>query len=373
MKLTNASEPSVAIVHDWLLTAGGAERVLGRICKQFPKAHLYCLLGDPQLLPAEIASNRFHQSWLSRIPGLRRYYRGFAPVMPLAIESLKLKAYDLVISSAWAFAHGVQTRSDALHLAYIHSPMRWAWDMQEEYMQRWNVSSLVKQAARLPLQRLRAWDRRAGQRPTALLANSRFIQKRIADCWGRKAELLYPPVSVLAPSSAPQHGGYVVVSRLVPYKHVDLIVKAFAYLPDKKLIVAGDGPELRALQALAGPNVQFLGWVTDEQALRLMAGSRGLIQASKEDFGIAVVEAQACGTPVLAHGQGGALEILNPQGLADTGMFFDTQSAQELAQTIRQFEAQNFDPWACRQNAARFSGEAFDHGLRTTLNTLGFK
>jgi glycosyltransferase involved in cell wall biosynthesis len=373
MKPTAASVPRVAIVHDWLLTAGGAERVLSRICKQFPEGHLYCLLGDAQLLPPEISPNRFHQSWLGRVPSLRRYYRGFAPVMPLAIESLNLKAYDLVISSAWAFAHGVQTSSNALHLAYIHSPMRWAWDMQEEYLQRWNVSSLVKQVARLPLQRLRAWDRRAGQRPTALLANSRFIQRRIADCWGREAGLLYPPVSFAAPVSTPKHEAYVVVSRLVPYKRVDLVVKAFAHLPDKKLIVAGDGPELGALQALAGPNVQFMGWVTDEQALRLMAGSRGLIQASKEDFGIAVVEAQACGTPVLAYGQGGALEILNPSGQTDTGMFFNTLSPEDLAQTILQFEAQGFDPKACRENAARFSGEAFDQGLRTTLNALGFE
>jgi glycosyltransferase involved in cell wall biosynthesis len=371
MRQTAASGPNVAIVHDWLLTAGGAERVLSRLCSLFPSAHLFCLVGDARLLPPEIPAERFHQSWLTHIPGIQRHYRGFAPVMPWAIESLNLKAYDLVISSTWAFAHGVHTRRDALHLAYVHSPMRWAWDMQDEYLQQWAVSSLVRRAARIPLRWLRNWDYQAGQRPTRLLANSRFIQSRIASCWSREAGVLYPPVAVNLPKSVEPHNAFVVVSRLVPYKRVDLVVKAFHHLPNHQLIVAGDGPELSRLQALAGPNVQFRGWVTDTQALHLMAGSPGLIQASKEDFGIAVVEAQACGTPVLAYGEGGALEILKSEAGSATGMFFHTLDPEALAADILKFEAQSFDAKDCQTNALRFSDETFDDGVRATLKALG--
>jgi len=367
------AKPRVAIVHDWLITAGGAERVLARICALLPTADLFCLIGERGLAPQPVAHNAFVQSWLGRLPGVQQNYRWLAPLMPFAAESLPLKGYDLVVSSTWAFAHGVRPSPQAIHLAYVHSPMRWAWDMQAEYLDRWSRVGIPKGLAQLPLSLLRRWDARAGQRPTALLANSQFIQQRIARCWARPSRLLYPPVAADPPQDAPYHDAYVAVSRLVPYKRVDIIVKAFAALPERRLIVAGDGPEMSRLRAMAGPNVSFAGWVTDAQALQLMAGSRGFIQASKEDFGIAVVEAQACGVPVLAYADGGAAETVVTEGERPTGRLFKEDTAESLVAALRDFESRSFRAADCKSQAQRFSVQAFDQGFYDALAEHGFE
>ena len=359
----------VAIVHDWLVAAGGAERVLARMLQLFPQAQLYALFGDTSAIPMKPDGRHATTSWLQHVPGLRHIYRNLAPVMPWAVESLRIPDVDLVISSAWAFAHGVKPPAGTPHLAYIHSPMRWAWDMQQDYLDQAGLSrhSLLGGLARWQIQRLRDWDIQAAQRPTRLVANSRFIQGRIERCWQRPSDCLYPPVraplQAQAIEAAISHGAFITMSRLVGYKRVDAIVQAFALLPHRQLIVAGDGPERARLQAMASPNVTFTGWVTEDRATQLLAGSRGFIQASKEDFGIAAVEAQACGVPVLAYGQGGALETVRANEPNPTGMHVEDLSPQALAESIELFATHSFRPQDCQANARRFSPEAFDSGL----------
>lgn len=369
----------VAIVHDWLTAAGGAERVLDRICRAFPQADLFTLFGDLSALPRDLAQkHKLQTSWLQGLPGIRRLYRGLAPLMPKAVEGLDLRGYDLVLSSSWAFAHGALADAShgARHLAYIHSPMRWAWDMKEEYLSRTRLPMGLRQLAEQQLAKLRTWDIAAAQRPQALLANSQFIRERIARCWSRDASVIYPPVVLPGaafdpPRARDPRAPYLSVCRLVGYKRVDLLVKAFAYLPDRRLWVAGDGPEMAALRRMAPPNVEFLGWVHDEEVRSLMSECKAFLQASREDFGISVVEAQGCGTPVLAYGRGGARETV--RGLDDprpTGMFFETRDPEALANTIIDFERYCFSPDDCRDQAQRFSPEVFDSALQSAVKAL---
>lgn len=370
------AQPRIAIVHDWLTAMGGAERVLEQMLAALPQADLFTLIDNGRTLAPELRrQHRVVTSRLQHLPGADRYYRHLAPLMPGAIEALDLRAYDLVLSSSWAFAHGVITPAHCRHLAYVHSPMRWAWDMEDEYLDQAGLRGLLGRLARWQLARLRRWDVQAARRPDVLVANSAFVAQRIHECWGRNAEVVFPPVTI-APQ-LPQvaaHGAYVSVSRLVPYKRVDLWVKAFAFLPDRQLIVAGDGPERERLQAMAGPNVRFVGRITDREITELMAGARGFLQASKEDFGIAVLEAQGCGTPVLAYGVGGAQETV--RGLDQpqpTGMLFDTLDPEGAAQAVRAFERHTFMRKDCRMNAERFSPARFQSELVTAINTLGFE
>ena len=376
MKASATSSLRVAIVHDWLVAAGGAERVLARMLHLFPQAKVYSLFGDASAipLPANATPPSVQTSYLQGLPGLRGYYRSLAPLMPWAIESLRVRDVDLVLSSAWAFAHGVQLNPAVPHLAYIHSPMRWAWDMRDDYLAQSGLSShwLLGRLARWQIQRLRQWDLKAAARPTRLVANSQFIQGRIQRCWQRASDCLYPPVraplsQATLQATAP-HGAFVTVSRLVPYKRVDAIVQAFAHLPNLQLMVAGDGPERQRLQAMATKNVRFTGWVTEDRATELLAGSRGFIQASKEDFGIAAVEAQACGVPVLAYGEGGALETVNT-GPNPSGVYLQDLSPLPLAQAIDAFARRSFRLEDCQANARRFSPEAFDTGLMRLIES----
>lgn len=378
MRLFDPSELRVALVHDWLTAAGGAERVLSRMLSVFPKAEIFTLFGDSRALPACWQQKAPQTSWLNRLPGLHRYYRVLAPLMPAAVESINLIGYDLVISSSWAFAHGamVDRAAGARHLAYVHSPMRWAWDMQEDYLDQASLKGPLRRVAEWQLGRLREWDQKAAQRPDLLLANSAFIQSRIRRCWSRDSELLFPPVELPGPryqveTAKDGASHYLSVCRLVAYKRVDLIVRAFAYLPQRRLLIAGDGPERQRLQAIATPNVSFLGWVSDDDVKSLMRGARGFIQASREDFGISVVEAQGCGIPVIAYGEGGARETVNgPESAHPSGLYFHTLEPEALASTIMEFERQSFDPEDCRAKARSFAPERFDEGLMESVKRL---
>lgn len=378
MQPLKPSELRVALVHDWLTAAGGAERVLARMLQNFPQAQIFTLFGDSRALPKAWAHKHPQTSWLQGLPGLAHYYRVLAPLMPRAIESLKLEGFDLVISSSWAFAHGVlaEKARGARHMAYVHSPMRWAWDMQQDYLDQTSLRGPLRRVAEWQLGRLRAWDQVAGQRPDLLVANSRFIQNRIQRCWAREAELLYPPVELPGPryqvEAAPSAGShYLSVCRLVPYKRVDLMVRAFAHLPQRRLLIAGDGPERKRLEAIATPNVSFVGWVSDDEVKSLMRGARGFVQASREDFGISVVEAQGCGIPVIAFGEGGARETVNgPESARPSGVYFHSLEPEALASTILEFERQSFDPEDCRAKARSFSPERFDEGLMESVQRL---
>jgi len=286
-------------------------------------------------------------------------------LMPLAVEQFDLSEYDLVLSSNHAVAKGVLTGPDQLHVSYVHSPLRYAWDLQHQYLREAGLSSSLKGwLAKWMLHKIRLWDYRTAAGVDHFVANSRFIARRIRKVYGRRAEVIYPPVDVESFALGGRRDSfYLTASRCVPYKRMDLIVEAFASLPDKRLVVVGDGPELAKLKAKAGPNIELLGHQPFAVLLDLMQRARAFVFAAEEDFGITVVEAQACGTPVIAFGKGGALETIVGLGAgeAPTGVFFPKQDVASLHEAVATFErhAIAFDPKQCRANALRFSSERF--------------
>jgi glycosyltransferase involved in cell wall biosynthesis len=354
----------VAIVHDWLYTLGGAEKVLAAMFRCFPSADLFCLFDF--LSSAErqkVGYERSHVSFLQRMPGVRNHHRLFLPIMPLAIEQLDLSAYDVIISSSYAVAKGVLTGPDQLHLAYVHSPMRYAWDLQHQYLRESGLEHSTRgMLTRLLLHRIRMWDVRTASGPDAYMANSRFIARRIRKIYGREARVIHPPVKVPATHRAIHKGRhFMTASRLVPYKNVRCIVEAFRHVPEERLIVVGEGPEAENLKAIAGPNVEFKGFVPDIDLRKMMASARAFIFAAEEDFGIVPVEAQSEGTPVLALGRGGVRETVKAAGQTPTGLFFDKPEPEAVAGAVREFmhNEASFDSRACYQNALQFSEQRF--------------
>jgi glycosyltransferase involved in cell wall biosynthesis len=356
----------VALVHDWLYTYGGAERVLRSMLRCLPNAEVFTLF---DVLPvadrARIGYESSRTSFLQRMPAIARRHRLYLPLMPIAIEQLDLSRYDLVISSSYAVAKGVLTGPDQLHLAYVHSPMRYAWDLQHEYLTESRLTSGIKSVlARALLHRMRLWDTRTANGVNAYMVNSHFVRRRVQKIYGRRAEVIYPPVTVGAPPPITRRPGnyFLSASRLVPYKNVRAIVEAFRLLPDQRLVVAGIGPERRALEAIAGENVEFVGFVPDAELRRLMASARAFVFAASEDFGIVTVEAQSEGAPVIALGRGGSRETVITEGSAPTGLFFDSPTADAIANAVRAFllSQENFTPANAYSNSLRFSEENFE-------------
>ncbi len=351
----------VAIVHDWLYVIGGAERVLREVLRCYPKADVFTLFDV--LTPEDRAWIGFESSrasFMQRIPRIGKIHRWLLPMMPLAVEQLDLSGYDLVISSSCAVAKGVITGPDQVHVAYVHSPMRYAWDLQHEYLRgRASVSNAL---ARIMLHRVRLWEASTGLRPDLVIANSAFIARRIKKVLGRQATVVHPPVDVSAVAPPPLRQDYFLAAgRLVSYKNVGAVVEAFKLLPELRLVVAGTGPELKHLQAKAGRNISFTGFVTDLEMRRLMATARALVFAAEEDFGIIPVEAQAEGTPVLALGCGGIRETVVVSGPSRTGMFFEELTPAAIAACINAFLVQEttFSRKACRDNVQVFSEGRF--------------
>jgi glycosyltransferase involved in cell wall biosynthesis len=364
----------VAVVHDWLYTVGGAERVLQAILRCYPRADLHCLF-DLMEEPGRrlIGYERSITSFLQRMPLLRRHHRLFLPLMPLAIEQLDLRGYDLVISSSYAVAKGVLTGPDQLHVSYVHSPMRYAWDLQGQYLRESRLQSgLSSWAARLLLHRMRLWDVRTAAGVDRYVANSRFVARRIHKLYGRQASVIHPPVRVPdEPPCLARQGFFLTASRLVPYKNTRAIVAAFTdLLPRERLVVAGTGPEAARLRAVAGPNVEMAGWVDDARLRELMARAAAFVFAAEEDFGIVAVEAQAMGTPVIALGRGGARETVVADGPAPTGLFFLSPEPAGIAAAVRRFLAQpgKFRPAACHANAIRFNEDRFAREFRALVD-----
>lgn len=362
--------PKIALIHDWFITFAGSERVIEQVLQVFPNADLFALL---DFMPAPdrgfLQGKPVRTSFLQTFPFLnKKNYRNFLPFMPLAIEQLDLSAYDILITNCHAVSKGVITGPQQLHIGYIHSPMRYAWDMQNDYLAVSGIKNLKSLLARSILHYIRIWDSTAANRPDVLYGNSGFICRRIEKTYRRKAEILYPPVNTEAFAlRAEKEDFYLTASRLVPYKRIDLIVDAFAGLPDKNLVVIGDGPEARKLQSLNLPNVTWLGFQPTEILRDYMQRARAFIFAAREDFGIIPLEAQACGAPVIAFGQGGAREtIIGPEQENPTGVFFHEQTVESLQSAIHEFERNPslFHPLACRANAERFSNQRFRREIR---------
>lgn len=346
----------VAVVHDWLPLYGGAERVLEQILHLFPKADLFTLM-EALPLPGKAFLNgiRPRTSFIQRLPFSAKAYRHYFPLMPFAVEQFDLSAYDIVISSSSAFAKGVLTGPDQLHICYCHSPIRYAWEMQHQYLAKQSfISSVV---ARLFFHYIRMWDSRTSNGVNLFIANSKFIARRIKKAYGRESLVIHPPVDIASFTPCAEKSDYfLTASRFVPYKRVDLLVNAFARMPDKKLVIIGDGPEFHRIKRMATANISLLGHQPHNILREHMQNARAFVFSAEEDFGITLVEAQASGTPVIAYGRGGARETVIH---GETGLLFDAQTETAIIRAVEAFEQTSFHPEAIRRNAERFSIEKF--------------
>ncbi|TYP70275.1 glycosyltransferase family 4 protein [Paenibacillus methanolicus] len=356
----------IAVIHDWLVTYAGSERVLEQILNAYPDADIFTVVDH--LKPEErgfIKNKRTHTSFIQKLPMSKKLYRHYLPLMPLAIEQFDLSEYDVVISSSHAVAKGVITGPNQLHISYVHTPIRYAWDLQHQYLRESGMTKGLKSmVTRWLLHNIRLWDYRTSNGVNSFLSNSKYISKRIWKAYRRESEVIYPPVDVEAFDFYPdKEEYYFTASRMVPYKKMDLIVEAFAQMPDKRLIVIGDGPDMKKIASKAGPNVELMGYQKFQTLKMHMSQAKAFVFAAEEDFGITPVEAQACGTPVIAFGKGGALETV--KGLdtysEPTGVFFYEQSVEAIVESVNRFEARSAEikPIYCRNNSLSFSNERF--------------
>ncbi len=348
----------IALVHDWLNQHGGAERVLEAMVALYPHAPIYTSLYAPQQMPAAYRQWDIRTLWMDHLPAIHRHHQPYLPLYALAWQNLDLSGYEVVLSNKSGFCHGVRTGA-ALHICYCLTPTRYVWQF-DAYIQRERIPPATAMILKPVIRLLRRWDYEAAQRVDHFVAISSEVQARIRRFYRRESVVIYPPVETerYAPQEQ-QEDYYLVVSRLVPYKRIDLAVQACTRL-GRPLIVAGDGRDRERLQALAGPTVRFLGRVPQEQLPDLMARCRAFLFPGLEDFGIAPVEAQAAGRPVIAYRGGGALDSVIE---GETGLFFDAQTVESLCAAIERFEGMTFDGARCRANAERFDRAVFEHQL----------
>ena len=354
---------NVALSHDWLTGMRGGERVLEWLCRGFPHAPIYSLIHNPAGVSATINAHPVTTSWLQHVPGIYRHYRYFLPLYPLAISQMPVPPADVLISTSHCAAKSLRVRPGAKHLCYCFTPMRYAWLFHNEYLGR----NPFKRALTAPvLAALRRWDRASAARVDRFVTLSRHVQERIRRFYGRESDVVYPPVDVdfFTPGPTETHGGYdLIVSALVPYKRVDLAVRAYSLL-GWPLKISGTGTDYAALQRIAGPNIQFLGWQSDDQLRELYRGCRLLIFPGEEDFGIVPLEAHACGRPVVALARGGALETIKS---GETGFFFPEQTEAALLTAIKEAATQRWSREAIRRQAERFAPQQFINGLAASL------
>jgi len=373
--VTRSASPRVAVVHEWLLDYAGSERVLREILDLYPEADLFALIDSRDAeLRAAISRPTKATSFLQSFPRPRQWLRYYVPLMPLAVEQFDLAGYDIVVSSSHAVAKGVITGPSQLHLSYVHTPMRYAWDLQHEYLRSAGLArGPVSWAARLALHRLRQWDARSANGVDVLVANSQHVARRIRKAYRRDAQVLHPPVDVSAFAlHKEKEDFYLTVSRLEPYKRIDLLVEAFGRMPERRLVVIGDGPEMRRLRSALPPNVALKGRLPTPEVRHAMQRAKAFLFAGIEDFGIVMAEAQACGTPVIAYGRGGAAEIVRTDDASGpTGLLFSEQTADAVTDAVRRFEADvpRFSAERCRDNALRFDRARFRSRFEELLRT----
>lgn len=362
----------LALVHEWLNVYGGSERLLAEILKMQPEAQVHALIHNKlNLLGTSLEGLRVKTSFMQHIPRVEHLYRGLLPLMPFAIESMNVRGFDVVLSISHAVAHGIKTHKDQVHISYVCTPMRYAWHLQDDYLHLHRLDKpVISAAARLTLSLLRRWDRESAPRADHLLAISKWTAQKIKQAWGRDARVIYPPVDVERFSPAKEREDfYIHVSRLVPYKMTAEIIKAFNEL-NLPLVVIGDGPEMPRLQKLAKGNIKLLGFQPDEVVADLLSRAKAFVYMATEDFGIAMVEAQAAGCPVIAYGKGGAVEIVRD---GETGLLFLIQSSQGLSEAVLRSRSMQLSSKAAQENAARFSRERFRREIGAYLESIGVK
>ncbi len=357
----------IAIVHDYFTQLGGAEKVAEEFCRMLPMADLHATVALPDRMPPGLRGVRVLTSWMQRLPRMARYYRIYFLLYPLAVKSLDLSAYDLVISSSSGYAKGIRTADDALHICYCHTPMRWVWSF-DSYSARESMSSLSRTVLQLLVNMLRRWDVGASRQPDHFVANSQAVAARILRAYGRHAEIIHPPINLdrFRPSSeVGDH--YLVLARLISYKRIDLAVQACTAL-GRKLLIIGEGPDRSRLEAMAGSTIRFLGRVSDEKVEYYASRCKALIFPGEEDFGMAPLEIAAAGRPTIAYRAGGAVETIVDGA---TGIFFDEQKPEALAAAIEEFERREWSPRVLRQHAEGFAVEVFQHRFQSFLNLVG--
>ncbi len=348
-----------AIVHDWLISGvGGGEKVLQAIHRLFPSPIFTLIQNRQKLRGTYFQDLPIRSSFIQKFPKAETKYKSYLPFFPMAVEQFNLTSYDLVISSSHCAAKGVITSPDQLHICYCHTPMRYAWDLMHDYLRESNLHRGIKGAiARFFFHYLRGWDVHSSHRVDHFIANSHYVARRIEKFYGRTASVIYPPVDVsFFQEMKAKEEYYITASRFVPYKRIDLIVEAFSKIPDKKLIVIGDGPEWKKIKGKATPNIELLGFQPDLVLREHMQKARGFVFAAAEDFGIIPVEAMACGTPVIAFGKGGVRETVIH---GETGYFYGEQSISSLIEAVQKFEKCEWDSYKCRKRAEEFSQERF--------------
>lgn len=358
------SPPRVAIVHEWFTAMRGGERCVEALCELYPDATLFALLHNRGSVSPALERMPIRTSFIQRLPFAATRYRHYLPLFPAAVSLLDTTGFDLLISSSHCVAKGVRTLPGTLHICYCHTPMRYIWDLYDDYFSPDRAGLLTRLGMRLALKPLRRWDVASAARPHYFIANSEHIRERIRSIYGKPSDVIYPPVDTdRFRVSTRDEGFFLVAGALVPYKRVDLAVQTFSRSGDR-LVVAGDGPELDRLRALAGSNVTFTGWVSDEELQSLYERCSALVFPGEEDFGIVPVEAMACGKPVIAYGRGGACETVLDRLVGGTGVLFKTQTAESLLEAVARLRASEFDPSHLRAHALTFGRDRFKARFR---------
>lgn len=351
----------IAIIHDWLVTNAGAEKVLKSLIELFPDADIFSLVDflnkqdRKEILNGKIVKTTFIQ----KLPFSKKYFRNYLFLFPTAIESLKLGKYDLIISSSWAVAKGVKTHKNQLHICYCHTPIRYAWDLYSEYVTA--LTGIKKILVQLTLMRLRQWDLKSLDRVDYFIANSKFVQNRIKHTYDKESTVIYPPVNTQKFIFQKEKDFYLTASRLVPYKKIKLIVEAFNDMPDKKLIVIGQGEEYKEILKIAKPNIEILGYQEDGMLIKYMQNAQAFIYAAVEDFGILPIEALSCGTPVIALNSGGTAETI-VDGV--NGIHFKEQTKDRIIEAVKRFEKASFEARLISKSAEIYSKIRFKKEIK---------
>lgn len=354
----------IALVHDYLVQYGGAERVLEAFTELFPYAPIYTLIHDKEAMHGRFEEKRVYTSFLQHLPFARRRHRFFPLLMPIAIEQFDFRQYDIVLSDSSSYAKGILTRPETLHICYVHTPMRYAWDDCQKYTQDFGFPALIRRVVPLFMNPVRLWDKASADRVDHFLANSEFVAKRIRKYYRKEALTIHPPVEVGRFGIAPERGEYfLMVGRLIAYKRHDIAIEAFNRL-GLPLRIIGRGPELRRLQKLAGPTIEFLGRVSERELPEQYARCRAFVFPQEEDFGIVAIEALASGRPLIAYRGGDIVEHLEEGKM---GLFFDEQTPEAIMRAVQQFRDSDYDPVYIRERALLFDKERFKATIQSYI------